>query len=116
MPTGAEPFWQVSCSHHCCSEYVHGSWRRTNQTRWIAEGRPLTWQEEAQSSTASRSCGSDTAHTRHWSCVMMTFAFSSASLQPPGNCMSGSRAEEIAFVLPDTLEGRLGVAGQHLSA
>lgn len=41
----------------------------------------LTWHDDAHISTASRSCGSDTAHTRHWSCVMITFACSSASLR-----------------------------------
>lgn len=50
-----------------------------------------TWQEAAQASTASRSCGSDTAHTRHWSCVMMTFAFSSANLRGSSGLLLGRR-------------------------
>jgi hypothetical protein len=50
-----------------------------------------TWQEAAQASTASRSCGSDTAHTRHWSCVMMTFAFSSANLRGSSRMLFGRR-------------------------
>ena len=55
-----------------------------------------TWQDAAQASTASRSCGSDTAHTRHWSCVMMTFAFSSANLRGGSGLLFGRRRQRTA--------------------